>query len=137
MDVRRIYQRCRVAGEGKFYQAPGGQGVNFDIIDLSASGAKIRAEQQLEINQTIDVAIRFSGLEMEMNMKVVGRVIRKKEVVDGYIYGLEFVNLTEHVKVEMDEVLRRRCGGSILGRVDHCDDGSCIFSGDKRTKTAG
>lgn len=110
MDRIRNYQRCNVMGEGTLFVKPDGKAYPFYVIDISASGVKIRSNAELELNDEVEIDIRFSGHILEIPLKVDAKVAKKTKTGKEYEYALRFLNLSHQKRVEIDEIVRRTCG---------------------------
>lgn len=110
MDRSRHYFRCKIAGHGRLYRNFDKKGIEFSVVDMSATGLKIITRAELEEKEEIRLDIRFSGFIFEVAVSVKGRVTRKAYLGEEAMeYGLHFVDLPHKDRVEIDEMIGHSC----------------------------
>lgn len=60
-----------------------------DIIDISGGGLKISTKKEIQFGEEIIVNVPFEN----ENMAIKGRIIRKQNEKEKYIYGVKFLNI--------------------------------------------
>ncbi len=127
MDRNRAYSRCHIMGEGEILTHSGGPSAKFKLIDMSASGVRIESAGDVDVGEERELKIVFDGYLFEIVVNVTGKV-RRKEVVNGfYEYGIEFVNLSQKNRIELDELMKRSCSIGYHTGNNICEDGNCVF----------
>lgn len=99
--------RCSVKGSGKIL-SNNYKGIKFQIIDLSADGARIFTtnELNLDADSLIKLDITLPAFLIQVKIKANAKVVQKKEVDNGFEYDVEFVGLSERDQLGIDEMLR-------------------------------
>ena len=70
------------------------------MIDLSASGVKIKTKEKLKENDIIVIKIAMTGIEV----KLKGKIVRVEKTIDkNYLCGIKFLDITEE---ESDIIIR-------------------------------
>lgn len=126
MDGKRRYLRCRKDGRGVFTDRFLDSLSRFSVIDISATGIAISAKRELDIDDTVGMAIVFDGYFHEKDVKVTGRVVRKESEERIFKYGMEFIDLSQEEKVEIDEIMNRSCVRDHEKSLSNCED-DCTF----------
>ncbi len=98
----RDFLRCELMGKGVF------DNKTFTLEDISASGARIRTTYNIEIGYGGAFLLELFGhpglkRHIELNAKCV-RLISSSEII-GNEYGIEFEELTENAKIDLDEII--------------------------------
>ena len=101
------YPSCDVAGGGKIFLKNTKSGEKFKIIDMSAEEIKIKTSMQLELDTIVDLKISLDSLLFEIHVDAIGKVVEKLESTEKY--RVEFMELSDKVKEEIDEVMRSTC----------------------------
>lgn len=118
MDEIRNYQRCNVMGEGElFVDKPGNSyrhGIRFHIIDVSASGIRIRTKINVDADLVLDMKIRFGGHITDIPLNVKAKVTKKEKKGTEFEYALRYLNLSNENKIEIDEIVRMSCNYGII-----------------------
>lgn len=99
------YASCNVAGDGKFFIEGNNKAEKFKIIDMSAAGIRLETTATLPENTAVKLKIRLFGGVVDANMDVNGKVARAIEKG----YELEFTDLSDVEKEEIDELMRSTC----------------------------
>jgi len=124
--LNRKYPRCHIIGQGEFTDKLVAGTKKFEIVDISAAGVRIRTNAQLPEDSEIDMKIRFSGYIFEVILNAAGKVVRKREMDDGLEYAVEFTNLHQKDRTEIDELIKYSCSERHEGPTA-CDEGNCLF----------
>ncbi len=74
---------------------------------MSAEVIKIKTSMQLEVDNLVDLKIRLNSLLFEIDIDSMGKVVEKLEPTD--IYTVEFIELSDKAKKEIDEIMRNAC----------------------------
>lgn len=77
MNTNRNYLRCHINGEGEFTDRQTRRGMEFRILDISASGIRIQTSADLEEDKITGMKIRLSGHIFDIVINVNGIVTRK------------------------------------------------------------
>ncbi len=99
------YASCNVAGDGKLFIEGNNKVEKFKIIDMSAAGIRLETTAALPENTAVKLKIRLLGGVVDANMDVNGKVARAIEKG----YELEFTDLSDGEKEEIDELMRNTC----------------------------
>lgn len=99
------YASCNVAGDGKLFIEGNNKAEKFKIIDMSAVGIRLETTATLPENTAVKLKIRLFGGVVDANMDVNGKVARAIEKG----YELEFTDLSDGEKEEIDELMRNTC----------------------------
>lgn len=101
------YKRANLVGYGSINNK-----IKFQIIDISASGAKIHSEKVLNLNEVIHLKFTLRGHFYNKNISVNACVIRFSNEDGKNVYGVHFVNLSKNDAIEIDEIIHVYCSES-------------------------
>lgn len=73
--------------------------VHVDITDLSRSGIGFKASQALDVGTYYDTKLTIWTKEV---IDAVIEIVRRKETENGYIYGAEFIGMTDTDALKID-----------------------------------
>ena len=73
--------------------------VHVDITDLSRSGIGFRSKQELEVGTYYDTKLTIWTKEV---IDAVIEIVRSSETEDGYVYGAEFIGMTDTDALKID-----------------------------------
>jgi hypothetical protein len=110
MDNFRNYQRCNVMGEGEMRKTEDKAVSKFEVIDVSASGIRIKASGEFDVNEEVQMDIRFAGHLLEIPLKASGIVSKKRKLGNLFEYAVKFTNLSGKERIEIDEIVKKTCG---------------------------
>lgn len=99
------YAICNIAGDGKLLSKSNFHIDKFKIIDMSASGIRIETSAVLIHGDEVKLKIRLKSSPIEAHLEIEGVVTM--ELYKGY--EIEFLNLSEDVIKEIDELMRETC----------------------------
>lgn len=97
--------RCSVQGSGKIL-SNNSKYIKFQIIDLSADGARISSLIELEANAQIKMIIVLPSFLFQVKITTDAKIVQKKEVDNGFEYDVDFIGLSEQDQLEIDEMIR-------------------------------
>lgn len=103
------YPSCNVAGGGKLFIKPSGKEETFKIIDMSAAVIRVDTDAELEEGVTVGLKIKLNSLVFDVNIDASGRVIKRTQKEKGCEYSIEFTELSERDREEIDELMRSTC----------------------------
>lgn len=109
----RNFLRCELMGKGAF------DNKTFTLEDISASGARIRTIFKIDIGYEGPFLLELFGhpglkRHIELKAKCV-RLISSSEII-GNEYGIEFEELSEHAKIDLDEIITITAGKMAGGK---------------------
>jgi c-di-GMP-binding flagellar brake protein YcgR len=78
------------------------------LLDVSASGARLRSERALEVGSVHDFAFDLLGQTVRVRARV--RHCRPEEREPGYQVGVQFVGVEEAAARRIQEFARKRRG---------------------------
>lgn len=99
------YASCNVAGDGKLYTENNNKAEKFKIIDMSAAGIRLETPAVLQEDIEVKLKIRLIGGPVDAHMDINGKVKRRLEKG----YEIEFVDLSDFDREEIDELMRNTC----------------------------
>jgi len=99
------YASCNVAGDGKLYTENNNKSEKFKIIDMSADGIRMETPAALQEDTGVKLKIRLMGGPVDAHMDINGKV--KGRFEKGY--EIEFVDLSDNDREEIDELMRNTC----------------------------
>ena len=73
--------------------------IHVDIMDLSRSGIGFKANQLLEVGTYYDTKLTIWTKEV---IDAVIEIVRCNETEDGYVYGAEFIGMTDTDALKID-----------------------------------
>lgn len=73
--------------------------VHVDITDLSRSGIGFKASQSLEVGTYYDTKLTIWTKEV---IDAVIEIVRRSDAEDGYLYGAEFIGMTDTDALKID-----------------------------------
>ena len=124
MNIKRFYNRCNITGNGVL-NLKENEKIKFHIVDLSASGIKIKVDQKIELDSLVEVDFYLDNHSCRKQILTSAKVLREHDN-ENNIYGLKFIGLNEFSKIEIDEIMKTKCDLSINNnRI--CEDGHCVF----------
>ncbi|HEY8889511.1 MAG TPA: hypothetical protein VIM70_04605 [Clostridium sp.] len=101
------YPSCEVAGGGKVFLKGTKNGEKFKIIRMSAEEIEIKTTMQLELDTIVDLKIILNSILFKIDIDAVGKVVEKLEPTEKY--KIEFIDLSDKAKKEIDELMRSAC----------------------------
>jgi c-di-GMP-binding flagellar brake protein YcgR len=125
MNIKRFYNRCNITGTG-FLNLEGHEKIKFAIIDLSASGIKIKVNEKLELDSLVEVDFYLDNNSFRKQIRTYAKVLREHNN-DNTVYGLKFIGLNNFLKIEIDEIMKTKCDLSKVNNNRICEDGHCVF----------
>lgn len=125
MKLKGPYSSCHVLGEGELLNS-NNKKIQFKIVNLSALEAEILADDEIILDKEYPVKIEFSSNILSNSIDITARVnvrLSKSE----YLYQIEFKDLSEIQKIELDEFIMKTCMVSNKSTLEKCDDNGCIL----------
>lgn len=101
------YVSCDIVGGGKVFLKNSENGENFKIIEMSAEEIKIKTSMKLELDNMVEFKIILDSILFEIDIDAKGKVVEKLDSTDKY--RIEFMELSDKDKEEIDEIMRRAC----------------------------
>lgn len=101
---RRFYQRTAPHCDAK-YSVDGKKWVEFNVADISSGGLQMHAADEFELNDRVLFDIILYGLSSELEFRAEGAVRRKSHAKHYYVYGISFVNMSNNIKIHIDEMI--------------------------------
>lgn len=99
------YVSCAVAGDGKLNVEGSKKVERFKIVDMSATGTNIEISAEILEGTAVRLKIRLIGVLIDAHIDVNGKVVKRIE--NGY--NIEFVDLSDSKREEIDELMRNTC----------------------------
>ena len=99
------YANCKVAGDGKLSIEGSSKSNKFKIMDMSAAGVRIGTDTDLCEGMAVKLKIRLIGNIVDVFMNVNGKI--SKSIENGY--EIEFTDLPDDEKNEIDQLMRNAC----------------------------
>lgn len=99
------YASCNIAGDGKLFVEGSNKPEKFKIIDMSAAGVRLETAATLQESTPVMLKIRLIGGIVDAFIDINGKVA--KTIEKGY--EVEFTNLSDSEKEEIDELMRNTC----------------------------
>ena len=109
MSTKRAYLRCDLHGRGKLLDGSKKVVAEFEVLNISASGASIGTDADLDEGGVFNAKMLFNGHITEMNLNVNARLVRKEAYNNKFVYGIEFVDITDRDRTEIDEIVCYSC----------------------------
>jgi c-di-GMP-binding flagellar brake protein YcgR len=100
---------CSITGIGKILR-DGGHSVDFEIVDLCSEGAKIHTTDDIETGTQLKIEIVLPAILFQVEINTDAVIVKKGNTEDGFLYGLEFIGLSERDRREIDEIVVNTCG---------------------------
>ncbi|MEN8905448.1 MAG: hypothetical protein ABF289_05765 [Clostridiales bacterium] len=122
------YTKCYIKGQGEVLN----RGIKFDVEDISAIEADIVTDYKLNSEKVYNLEIGFTANLVECKFKTDVKILDEKVSGARYYYNIQFLNLTESKKVEIDELLKRACIIKDRDNINKCDYGDCKVSNNKK-----
>jgi hypothetical protein len=122
------YTKCYIKGEGKEIN----RSIPFEIEDVSAIAADIVMDYKLNPDKIYNLEFNFSANLIECRFKANVKIEREKLSGKRYHYHVNFLNMPESKKIEIDEVLKRACIIKDIESVNKCDNGDCKVTNIKK-----
>lgn len=97
------YKKCFIKGKGEFVDYYCGI-KEFTVHDISPNGADILFTGDLPKSDIHNVKVTFDMQFLQKNIMVSARAMQIEDSSDTYY--LEFVNLKDEHRIEIDEILR-------------------------------
>lgn len=104
-----------------------------EVTDISPGGFKFYSAKNFNIGEILNYDLRVYGMLSEFNLAVEGCVVEKETVTDGYYYSIKFYNMSEHVKIQLDEIINANIASK--NRHDTAGDGIYSFVLTPRSKS--
>ncbi|HEY5560622.1 MAG TPA: hypothetical protein VIK72_02515 [Clostridiaceae bacterium] len=101
------YISSKILGGGKAFIKDTKIGEKFTISEMSAEEIQIETSLQLDIDTIVKLKIRLDSILFEININALGKVVEKQE--EAQIYKIEFIDMKDNVKEEIDDIIRRSC----------------------------
>lgn len=109
MTESRKYPRCDINGTGELTLHASGEKYKFKLVDMSAEGIKVLLENAFESDQQVSVSIRLKSNIFEVKIKAQGVVMRTEKVDTLYECAVEFTELPEFDREEINELMKSSC----------------------------
>lgn len=109
MTESRKYPRCDINGTGELTLQTSGRKYKFKLVDMSADGIKVLLEDAIESDQKVSVSIQLKSYIFEVNIKAQGIVMRNEKVNSLYECAVEFTELPESDRDEINELMMSSC----------------------------
>lgn len=109
MDTKTQYPSCNVAGGGKIKLLGSENSADFKIINLSAAEIHLKTAMQIEENANVQLKIQLNGILFEVDIDALGKVTSRSPLGNEYVYAIEFTELPEKDREEIDELMRSTC----------------------------
>jgi hypothetical protein len=105
----------------------------FIIDDISAIGGTVHHDGELPTNKVFDIKLSFSSNFLDLNLKLKAQFELNPSSTNEGSYYVRFIDLEEHKKVEIDEILKHSCTIKDLDTIESCSsNGQCDFSHSKK-----
>ena len=101
------YLSCNIVGGGKVFLKGNEEGEEFKIIEMSADEIKIETGLHLELDNIVKLKIILNSILFDIDIDAMGKVVEKLELKEKY--RIEFMELSEKAKEEIDEIMRNAC----------------------------
>ncbi len=108
------YKSYSVTGKGKFYTTSQLKKHPFNILNISALGARLSTETKLEINSSITMELRLEGHLSNILKTIKGTVIGNSASGIKNYYDVKFSGLSDIDIIELDEFLRINYSFAVL-----------------------
>ena len=102
-----------------------GQQIEFKVLDLSAVDAYVTIDDEVELDKLYDFKMFFSSVLIELKLDISGILYKKNNETHKNNFILKFVNISNEKKIEIDEILKKRCIDKEVTAVNKCDAGGC------------
>lgn len=100
--------RCNVKGSGKIFTDKD-KYIEFEIIDLCAEDSKVFSPNEVDTGIRVRIAIVLPAILFQVEINTEAIIVQKTKTGNGFEYCLEFVDLSEEDKCEIDELMRSTC----------------------------
>jgi hypothetical protein len=100
---RRVYRRSEEFNFEVRVSRDNVQWLDVDVYDLSSEGLKFQTDEQLNVDDVVWFDLKVTKLFAEFKFTAAG-VIRRK---DGNVFGASFKDLSEDIKIRIDEVVHK------------------------------
>ena len=127
MNEKRHYKRSSLTGDGNIIDFENDRNYIVHLLDLSASGAKVFSDTELQESRLYKINLKPEGHMAEVAFTADIRIVWKREVYKGFEYGLKFVKISHKDRVELDELIRHSNTAGVHLDLPYCEDGSCTF----------
>lgn len=131
MIDKRDYVRCYLYGDGEFFINDEKQSIHFEVIDISASGTKISTKADLATSSSITIKLLIPD-HHQLKRYILEGVVLRKETGLKNIYAISFMNLSDYMKIELDEMLMKIISRGLQHDQKFCEDGKELFDHNKR-----
>ncbi len=96
MNERRDYERVPFHCRTTLLPWPGGNPVEAWAMDLSLGGVQLASERALPARQVVTVTFHLRDEhQREVDEQARGLIMRQRFEIEGYIYGVEFVEILD------------------------------------------
>lgn len=109
MNESRKYPRCDINGAGELALQANGEKYKFKLTDMSAEGIKVLLENAIALDQRVSVNIRLKSFIFEVNINAHGIVKRCEKVDSSYECAVEFTELPDADREEINELMMSSC----------------------------
>lgn len=103
------YTKCKVKGYGEIFEGFDKKGAHFDIVEMSATEARISSTREFETNTNVRMKLHLPSFLFQVNIRVVGRIDGKIKIDEGFEYDVTFIGLPEKDMREIDELMKSAC----------------------------
>lgn len=105
---KRHYVRKDLYGKGTVFCNMPQIFADFELQDISAIGMQIITNIELNVEDIVNIELILSKYLNEHNFHLEGKIIHKSKNKKEYIYGVKFINLKTHDKVQLDELIKHK-----------------------------
>lgn len=109
MIESRKYPRCDINGTGELTLQASGEKYKFKLVDMSTDGIKVLLEDAIESDQKVSVSIHLKSYIFEVKIKAQGVVMRSEKADSLYGCAVEFTELSESDREEINELMMSSC----------------------------
>lgn len=100
---------CNVKGSGRVL-SNNNKTTRFNIIELSADGAKIFSKDKIDKFSQVKMQIILPAFLFQVKITTDFKIIEEKEYGNGFEYAVDFVGLSDRDRGGIDELVRNTCG---------------------------
>lgn len=133
MPKDKRYEACQMSGEGEILVNE--KKARLDVIDITSNRIRIVTKIDLEIGEEVVLGLWFNSYIFHADMDVDGKICDKIHNGDEYIYEIEFINMKENHKIEINELLKQNCIHYPINMLNECEEGTCVFYRAQRVKS--
>ncbi|MFZ5989679.1 MAG: PilZ domain-containing protein [Bacillota bacterium] len=94
-----------------------------EVADISPVGLKFYSTKVYNTGEILNFDLCVYSMLSEFNLTVEGCITDRETLTEGYCYGVKFNNVEEHVKIQLDEIIK----ANIISKNAH-EAGDGIYS---------